>query len=166
MNPTIYWWTQYPLRTAAIACAAIGLVTSAPKITSQIQSSQKAESIRLAGQEKVRIDEAENNNKLKLLQVRAKLAESRYQQGLVFVSDPNNPSVLTTISEGKAVGQAGSTTGATVPDGTIVGDINGNTGVIRGGVATDVAFTGNTAIVQAAYQRHINPKQGVKTNGK
>jgi type II secretory pathway pseudopilin PulG len=153
-----HWLTAYPLRTGAIALILLGLVTAAPKMQSQVSTAQAEQKIRLAGQYQARLNEAETDYKAQLLQVRARLAESRYQAGVIFVVDPNKPEVPTTITEGLPVAQQGSTTGAVLPDGTIVGDRNGNTGVILGGVVTDVAYTGNPQIVRDAYDQLINPE--------
>lgn len=154
--------TRYPLRTAAIAFVAIGFVTAIPKLTAQVNSSNRANQIRLDAQSEARTGEAENDAKLKFLQVRDKLAVSRYEQGCLFVSDPNDTSVLTTIEEGRPVGQAGSTTGAKLPDGSVVCDANGNTGIVAGGVVNDVAFTGSNSVAKAAYERFVNPSSGGK----
>jgi hypothetical protein len=148
----LYFWTRYPLRTAAIAFILLGFVTAVPKLQSQVTTAQAEQQIRLQSQAKNRLDDANNDAKAKYLASKAKLAESRYESGIIFVFDPSNEDP-TTITEGRPVAQKGSTTGATLPDGTVVGDVNGNTGVIAGGVVTDVAYTGNQAIVRAAYDR-------------
>jgi hypothetical protein len=156
--PSLQWLINYPIRTTSIAVALFGLVTSAPKMQSQLAASQQADQIRLQGQSQARLTNASTDAKAKYSEARAKLAESRYQSGVIFVVDPKDLTRLTTISEGQAVAQQGSTTGATLPSGTVVGDINGNTGIISGGVVTDVAYTGNQGIVRAAYDRMTNPQ--------
>jgi hypothetical protein len=146
------FWTRYPIRTAAIAFTLLGCATAVPKMQSQVTTAQAEQQIRLQAQSQSRLADASNDAKSKYLASRAKLAESRYEAGLIFVFDPKNENA-TTISEGVGVAQKGSTTGATLPDGTVVGDVNGNTGVIAGGVVTDLAYTGNQAIVRAAFDR-------------
>jgi hypothetical protein len=148
----LHFWTRYPIRSAAIAFILLGFVTAVPKLQSQVTTAQAEQQIRLQSQAKNRLDDATNDAKAKYLASRAKLAESRYEAGLIFVFDPNSDDA-TTITEGVGVAQKGSTTGATLPDGTVVGDVNGNTGVIAGGVVTDLAYTGNQAIVRAAFER-------------
>jgi hypothetical protein len=150
-------FTRYPLRTAAIALILLGIVTAVPKIQTQVTTAQAEQQIRLNSQSQARLTDATTDSKQKFLAARAKLAESRYEAGVIFVVDPNDTSQLTTIIEGKPVAQQGSTIGATLPDGTVVGDVNGNTGIIFGGVVSDLAYTGNQTIVRAAYDRLLNP---------
>jgi hypothetical protein len=157
MTHSLNFLTRYPIRTAAIVFTLIGVFTAIPKMQSQVTTAQAEQQIRLQAQSQSRLMDATNDGKAKYLEARAQLAEDRYQAGVIFVADPNNPDVLTTITEGRPVSQKGSTTGATLPDGTVVGDINGNTGIIAGGVVTDLAYTGNQTIVRAAYDRLINP---------
>lgn len=89
-------------------------------------------------------------------QQRAKIAVSRYQSGCVMVVASNAPNQFTTLSEGQPVLDA--VRRSPLPVGSVVCDALGNSAVIAPGangqpVATQMAFTGDRAIVKAAMDR-------------
>jgi hypothetical protein len=89
-------------------------------------------------------------------QQRAKIAVARYQDGCVMVVATNNPDAFTTLTEGQAV--IDSVRQTPLPVGTVVCDANGNTAVIAPAadgtpVASQLAFTGDRAVIQAAMAR-------------
>ena len=89
-------------------------------------------------------------------EVKAQIAEARYQAGCVVVVASNNQGFHTSITEGAPVLDAIRKTA--LPPNTIVCDADGNTaklvnGVYRGSntaVAWELAFTGNRAVIDKA----------------
>lgn len=78
----------------------------------------------------------------------AQLAESRYERGCTLTVAMSSPKDLVSIQTGEPVMDR--TTKKPLPNGTVVCDFNGNTAVIKGGVASNLAFTGNREL---AYQQ-------------
>ena len=97
----------------------------------------------------------ENQNRLKLSQIEmeesAVFAEARYLAGCVVVVATTDPDTLVSIIEGEPVRDG--TTNRNLPSKTVVCDTDGNTGVIGAdGNVTDVAFTGNLALVRQSLE--------------
>ena len=78
------------------------------------------------------------------------IAVNRYQNGLVFVVSLNDPNHAVGIIEGEPV--VDRITRQPLADGTVVGDYVGNTGIIKNGVVSSIAFTGNQAVVDEAKE--------------
>ena len=89
---------------------------------------------------------------------RAAIADGRYSNGCLFTSVIDKSNTLASLAEGVTVTDPN--TGNSQPPNTVVCDYNGNTGVIayKSGysepVITDIASTGNTAIVRQAMAAH------------
>ena len=138
-----------PIGTMFIGGIAISLIFSQGNIrqnASAIDGARQIAQANAANQLQLQATEQAN-------QQRAKIAESRYQSGCVVVVALNDPGQFTTLSEGQPV--LDRARNAPFPVGTVVCDSFGNTAVIAPDasgqpVATQLAFTGNKAIVQAA----------------
>ncbi len=77
----------------------------------------------------------------------AEIANQRYQTGLVIVVSQDQQN-LVALQAGREV--VDSATGHPLPDGVVVGDHLGNTGIIQDGVVSMMAFTGNRELVNHA----------------
>lgn len=138
-----------PIGSLLLGGVAISLIFSQGNIrqnASAIDGARQIAQANAANQLKLQATEQAN-------QQRAKIAESRYQAGCVVVVAMNDPSLFTTLSDGQPV--IDRARNAPFPVGTVVCDSFGNTAVISPAadgtpVATQLAFTGNRAIVQAA----------------
>ena len=71
----------------------------------------------------------------------SKIAIERINAGAIVVVSQADPSKFTTLSEDEPVLDGARL--VPLPDGTFVASTEGNTGVIRGGVVVDVAWTGD-----------------------
>lgn len=112
-----------------VGLLAIGIVTSAFDSDRQERQTMARNTAQATVQQRLETAQSE---------ARAALAESRYQGPCLYVSHG-------AIAEGMAfVGD----NGAPLPDGTTVCDATGGTAVMRGGVAADLARTGNQAVVR------------------
>lgn len=119
---------------------------------------------------------AANNNRQMMLEERlafekaqAAIAEQRYQSGCTIVVAANSPRYLATLVEGEPVFDR--TTQKPLPEGTIVCDINGMSGVIVKNlqgqlVVGQMAFTGNRELAQAIVKRIHGAKVYYNTPGK
>lgn len=81
-----------------------------------------------------------------LVKAKAAIAEQRYKDGCTIVVVVNSPRNLATLVEGETV--LDRTSKKSLPAGTVVCDVNGNTGVLAVNtdgvpVVTDMAFTGD-----------------------
>jgi hypothetical protein len=78
------------------------------------------------------------------------IAENRLRNGCIIVVAEKNPKFFTSLSEGQPV--IDSVRKTPLPPGSIVCDINGNTGKIieteNGPVVSDLAFTGNRKLIE------------------
>ena len=120
-----------PLIGAAVPVSllAVGVVSAAFDSDRQERQAIARDTAQATVQQRLETAQAE---------ARAALAEARYQGPCTY-----NPHGA--IAEGMAfVGE----NGAPLPDGTTVCDATGGTAVVQGGVATDLARTANTAVVQ------------------
>lgn len=113
----------------------------------------------------IRQTKAEQNEALDQLELSQKYAEQaaqiaiqRYDAGCVFVVGINQPENAVSVIEGQAV--VDFYTLAPIPNGSIVCDFQGNTGVIADGVVSLPAFTGNRAVIEAAMLRAGFTPQG------
>jgi hypothetical protein len=136
-----------PVMAGAIAVGVLLFLSSIPDMMRNAQ--QFGETKERFAQQSALV--SRSNADAEIAKMRAKIAESRYQSGLLFVVLLKDTDQFSAIKEGETVVDWASKRPLT--DGTVVGDVNGNTGVINGGVVTDVAFTGDRGIVEAAMRR-------------
>lgn len=118
--------------------------------TGNMQGSREVASAARQRAQQIRIQETEFLFDAKETELASRTAIKRYQNGLVFVVSTANPNTAIAIIEGEAVIDISSR--EPLPDGTVVGDYSGNTGIIKDGVVSSVAFTGDRQVVQAAKE--------------
>lgn len=135
------WIDQNRMIAAGIGIFTLGVLMGTPNMTRQASHQAQIASSEWALQQSQ--DQAD---------LRAQLAEMRYQNGCLVVMDATGTSPVNLVAETPVVDV---TTGIALPLGTEVCDVHGNTGVIKANPDTgkpeivDMARTPNTAIVNA-----------------
>lgn len=123
------------------AAGAAGAALLAPSIMSNVQDqSQRQSTIAGRGAD---IQQAQIESEQ--AQHRRELAQSRYQQGCLFILETSTNTYVS-LSEGMTITDR--LTGLPVPDDTDICDIYGNTAVTEGGKPRQILFTGNVKLVR------------------
>ena len=111
---------------------------------------QRGDEIR-AQRQALQAKEDEFSFDVKEAELAATVANIRYQEGCIFVVATNNPDVAVSIVENEPVIDL--TTKQPLANTSIVCDFTGGTGIIRNGVVSSFAFTGNAEVINAAKAR-------------
>jgi hypothetical protein len=83
---------------------------------------------------------------------RSQLASERYNAGCQMTVGSNDPTKFAAIQQDKPV--LDGTTKAPLGDGTVVCDLTGQTAVIKGGVASELAFATDRQVIRDAMKRY------------
>jgi hypothetical protein len=154
---SVFYWTKAmkttqkpdPVYLVGGAIVLGILAFNAPvQIATMQQQRHLAQQISQANQEaqiKARLANADSER-------RSQLAQERFKAGCQMTVASNSPNKFAAIQQGKPVLDA--TTGAPLGDGVVVCSMDGNTAVIRNGVAQDLAFSSDRQVIRDAMKRY------------
>lgn len=138
---------ENPVMMAGIGLAGIALLAN----LGDIRDRQQYASALGHARDNLSRETAELRLSVEQQERRAAIANDRYEAGCIFVVLVADTGQAAAITEGASVIDLA--TRQPFSDGTVVCDSLGNTGVMGGGVVTQVAFTGDRSVVEMAMDR-------------
>jgi hypothetical protein len=141
------WAKRNPVEAAGLGAVAVLFLLYAPNMLRSIQAQDRLRQFAATQQESIQQSQLIGDQ----TEERAKIAEARYEKGLKFVVASSNQNQGVALIEGQPVYDP--ITQMPIANGVVVGDTAGTTGIITDSVVKDVAFTGDTQVVQEAMKK-------------